>query len=376
MKVGFAGRWDPRDKRSWSGTYYYTYQEIKKHYDVEIYLFKWPFYVRERLLLHKQMQKLAGKKAAVEYLTGFAKFFSHQLEKELLKRKVDILYVPAAPQLIAFCKTEIPIIYMTDATFFQLQGYYHSYRDVATYNIRQGVSLDKQAFMQATHNMTASEWTQQSAIQDYGISESKITVAPLGPNLDRIPAIDEIRKEKSRICRLLFLGVEWERKGGDIALATFRALRKSNFPVELIIVGCTPPVTVNDPGISVIPFINKNIPEEAEKMFALIRDSHFLFLPTRAECAGLVYCEASAFGIPSITTNTGGVTTYVVDGINGYALPLDAGPEEYAEKISSLYTDTPAYYELCRNSRVQYEKLLNWEAWGRSFREIAERIHQ
>ena len=34
MKVGFAGRWDPRDKRSWSGTYYYTYQEIKKHYEV------------------------------------------------------------------------------------------------------------------------------------------------------------------------------------------------------------------------------------------------------------------------------------------------------------------------------------------------------
>lgn len=45
---------------------------------------------------------------------------------------------------------------------------------------------------------------------------------------------------------------------------------------------------------------------------------NFLLLPTIAECAGIVFAEASGYGIPSITYDTGGVGTYVIDGINGF----------------------------------------------------------
>ena len=34
MKVGFAARWSPLDKKSWSGTSYYTYQENKKYNEI------------------------------------------------------------------------------------------------------------------------------------------------------------------------------------------------------------------------------------------------------------------------------------------------------------------------------------------------------
>ena len=123
-QIGFAGRWDPLDKTAWSGTYFHSYTAIKKYYPVETFYYKWPWHVRERLILHKQFQKLGNKKAAVEFLKGYAKHFSKQLERELLKRKVDMLFVPSAPQLIAYCKTDLPVVYLTDATFFQLQGYY------------------------------------------------------------------------------------------------------------------------------------------------------------------------------------------------------------------------------------------------------------
>ena len=82
MKVGFAGRWNPLDKTAWSGTYFNAYQAIKKYNDIEIFYYKWPWHVRERLILHKQFQKLGNKKAAVEFLRGYAKYFSKQLEKE------------------------------------------------------------------------------------------------------------------------------------------------------------------------------------------------------------------------------------------------------------------------------------------------------
>jgi glycosyltransferase involved in cell wall biosynthesis len=374
MKAGFAGRWNPLDKAAWSGTYFYSYQAIKKYYPVEIFHYKWPWHVRERLILHKQLQKLVNKKAAVEFLKGYAKYFSHQLEKELLKRKVDVLFVPAASQLIAYCNTSVPVIYMADATFFQLQGYYPLFRDIADYNIKQGVEADRRAFEKATHCMLASAWTRRSAIADYDILDSKITVAPLGANMDIIPRADEVKKGKNKICTLVFIGVEWERKGGQIALDTFYALKKDGVQVQLTIIGCIPPVEINDSNIKVIPFINKHNENESRQLYDIIRGSDFLLLPTRAECAGVVFCEASAFGVPSITTNTGGVTTYVEDGVNGYALPLSATAADYAGKIKELFHNEIRFEELCASSRKKYENELNWDKWGESFHNIANKI--
>lgn len=374
MKIGFAGRWSPLDKTAWSGTYFFAYQAIKKNFDVQYFHYKWSWYVREQLILHKQIQKLQNRKIAVEFLRGYAKWFSKELEKELHQVKPDVLFVPGAPQLIAYCKTTVPIIYMADATFQQLQGYYDSFGNLAAYNMQQGIELDQKAFDNAAHCMLASDWARQSAIDDYHIPENKITVQPLGANLDIIPSVSELKKEKNKICQLLFLGVDWERKGGQIALDTFYALKKKGMQVQLTIVGCTPPVPVYENDITVIPFINKNIKKEATLLYNIFQQTDFLLLPTRAECAGLVFCEASAFGIPSITTDTGGVSTYVQNGINGFTLPLSSGAEAYADKILDLYTNDDAYRQLCINSRKKYDATLNWDAWGDSFRQVAERV--
>lgn len=374
MKVGFAGRWSALDKTAWSGSYFNSYNAIKKYYDTEIFYYKWPWHVRERLILHKQFQKLTHKKAAVEFLTGYAKYFSKQLEKELLKRKVDLLFVPSAPQLIAYCKTNIPIIYLTDASFFQLQGYYPLFKDIASYNIAQGIAMDKLAFGKAANCMLTSDWAKRSAIADYHIPENKITVVPFGANLDVIPSVQELKKEKNKICQLLFLGVEWERKGGQIALDTFYTLQKRGLPVQLTIIGCVPPVAITDTNITIIPFINKNNAAEASRLYSIFLNSDLLLLPTRAECAGIVFCEASAFGVPSITTNTGGVGTYVEDGINGFALPFSAGADAYADTITRLFADDENYRQLCISSRKKYETELNWDSWGKKFNSIAEKI--
>ncbi len=376
MKIGFVGRWSPEDKSAWSGTYYFAWKEISKHYQVEQFHYKWIFYIREYLILHKQVQKIRNKKIAVEFLKGYAKYFSKQLEKDLAKRKVDILFCPGAPQLLAYCNTDIPIIYLADATFQQLQHYYLSFRDLANYNIKQGIELDKRTYKKSTHIMLASDWAKSSAINDYGIAENKISVAPLGANLEKWPSETDTKKEKTAVCNLLFLGVEWERKGGQIALDTFYQLQKNNFNVRLTIVGCVPPFIIEDPHVSVIPFINKNIPAEEKILEEIIHKSHFLLLPTRAECAGIAFCEASAYGIPSITTDTGGVSSYVENGINGFALPFSATAKDYAKSIQEIYLDNDKYTALCKNSRKKFEEILNWEAWGKSFCNIAELIYK
>jgi glycosyltransferase involved in cell wall biosynthesis len=378
MKIGFASRLSPLDKRSWSGTAYYSYQQIKKNYGVEIFNYKWTWRVREWLTMQKSLnRKFFKKQTAVEFLRSYAKYFSKQLQKDLAKRPVDLLFVSASSQLIAYLETDIPIIYMTDATFQQLQGYYPGFSNLAAYNIKQGIELDKKAFQKTAHCMLASEWNKNSAINDYGIDANRISVIPCGANLDMIPAATELNMDASGQCRLLFLAVEWDRKGGEIALETYRMLKQRGLNPHLHIIGCVPPHDLSgEENITVIPFLDKNNQEDFQQLHKVFLQTDLLLLPTRAECAGVVFSEASAYGIPSITTDTGGVTTYVQNGINGFALPFNAGADQFAQKIEQLVSNPNAYQNLKQSSRKYYEERLNWDLWGRQFQQIAERLVQ
>ena len=128
--------------------------------------------------------------------------------------------------------------------------------------------------------------------------------------------------------------------------------------------------------ITIIPFLDKNNPDEFQKLHAIFLQTDFLLLPTLAECAGVVFSEASAYAIPSITTDTGGVTTYVRNGINGFTIPLQAGAEAYADKISGLISDKETMTRLKLSARKFYEENLDWGRWGLQFQLIAERLLQ
>jgi glycosyltransferase involved in cell wall biosynthesis len=88
----------------------------------------------------------------------------------------------------------------------------------------------------------------------------------------------------------------------------------------------------------------------------------------------MVFCEASAYGLPSITTNTGGVCGAVKDGENGFMLPLSARGQDYAEVIAKVYSDDRLYYGLVRSSRAAFEDRLNWDAWGMSVKNLLDQL--
>jgi glycosyltransferase involved in cell wall biosynthesis len=132
-----------------------------------------------------------------------------------------------------------------------------------------------------------------------------------------------------------------------------------------------PPVQINDPDVTVIPYLDKNNPTDFTRLNDILLHTDFLLLPTRAECAGIVFCEASAYGIPSITTDTGGVSTYIRTGENGYTLPTEAGPDDYALQIQQVINNPQLLTELKKRSRYYYDSTLSWEVWGKRFYEIA-----
>jgi glycosyltransferase involved in cell wall biosynthesis len=161
-------------------------------------------------------------------------------------------------------------------------------------------------------------------------------------------------------CRLLFVGVEWERKGGAVAVETARLLNKLGIKTTLTIVGCQPEGDVPS-YVEVSGFLNKHSPQARKQLEDLYRRATFFILPTRAEASAIVYCEASAFGLPTLTFRTGGVEDYVRDGVNGVCLPLDSGPANFAETAKEIIEDRDRYSALCLGAFNEYKTRLNWD---------------
>jgi glycosyltransferase involved in cell wall biosynthesis len=174
---------------------------------------------------------------------------------------------------------------------------------------------------------------------------------------------------------LLFLGVSWENKGGNIAFDTLLALLQSGIDATLTVCGCVPPDELHHPKMKVIPFLNKNDAQQKKALDQLFIMSDFLILPTRFDCTPIVFCEAGAFGLPCIAPITGGIASVITEDVNGFLVPYDASGSTYAEKIKAVYTDEKKYSDLVISSRNNYERQLNWNSWAERIKEaLAEKI--
>jgi glycosyltransferase involved in cell wall biosynthesis len=129
-------------------------------------------------------------------------------------------------------------------------------------------------------------------------------------------------------------------------------------------VGTVPPSHIRHEKLTIIPQLDKNCPQQRQRLNQLLQQSHFLLLPSRAECYGISLCEASAFGLPVITTAVGGISTVVRNGRNGYKLPLSADSADYADILIQILANSDHYQRLTRSSRAEYDQRLNWNCWS------------
>ena len=367
MKIAFLTANDPTDRRSWSGTHYKMLQSLKQQFSEVVVLgpVTKPKLLDSILIL---IQKLSLKFFSSRYnkyhnfLSSI--YYGKQFEKEIKGQNFDLIFAPAASNEIAFFKTEIPICYLSDTSFGQINNYYQVFSNLSKWSKWESNCVEKRAIKKSDRLVYSSEWAAQFVINEYNVNPNKVRVIPFGANIDFIPLKKEIEKNYSMQINLLFAAKEWHQKGGGIVLETFHILERNNKNIKLNILGCHPSVKGLGDNIQVIPFLNKNKPEEEKRFLNLFREAHLFFLPTRADCTPIVLCEANAFGIPVITTATGGVTSLVEDGANGFALPLDSGPEEYAAIIQELLDEPNKLKEMTEKARRKFEKELNWDNWA------------
>ena len=301
-----------------------------------------------------------------------AKYYASVFDRKLKAGNYDIIFAPAASTEIAYLDTKLPICYYSDTSVSQIRDYYNTFSNLIKISENETELIQSRALQKSKIVIHSSEWATRYVVENYGVKETQAFTVALGANIDEAPGRDvfEAKMVNKNKCNLLLLGMNWERKGGAIAFEALRELINLGVDATLTICGCVPPAQFRHDKMIVIPFLDKNNEEHYNQFLQLLRDTHFLILPTRAECSAIVYAEASAYGIPSITTATGGVASMIEDNVNGFMLPLEAGGAEYARVIKELFMNDEKYAELVYSSRAKYDNELNWNTWGKRIKDI------
>lgn len=373
VRVALIQHWDARDVRKWSGTIYFSKAAIERHVGPVVDLSPSPIPLLPFRVARQLIRRLTGQWYSYEHDMMLARFLGGIFSRRIARAQPDLVFAPAASGCVGFLNTKVPIVYYSDATFRVMRDYNAGFTNVVGRTAKGGEELERRAIEKAALALFSSEWAAESAIRDYGADPNKVETVYIGANMGSPPRREEVLPRKlPRKVRMLMVAVSWERKGGPIAMETLRRLLEMGFDVELNVVGCAPPEGTDDRRIRVIPFLNKSLPEDRARFDRLWKGSDLLLLPTRYEAAGLVFCEAGAYGVPVVTTRTGGTPALVINGRNGITLDPEAGGEQYAEAIAEVLSNPDAYERLCEGSRDEFEARLNWEAWGRRVAELVE----
>lgn len=362
MNIIFLTTLNPYDINNWSGTTYYVYNTLKKNHNVKVIGNN----ILPQIVCYCQ-RNFATRDSLYKYSPLIGTICKEQINHF---PNCDLIFFGDL-YLGRFLEVNIPIVHFSDVTYHSFKDYSGRKEDEET--IRDTEMVEKNLLLNKYSTIIySSEWAKQNTIDYYNVDPGKIHVVEFGAN---IPTPDNWQKNiQTDICNLVFIGRNWQKKGGEKILAAYRKLKSEEFPCTLTIIGSTPQVPYDeDDNLVVIPYLDKSQPGHLEKLTNIMKESHFLVLPTEFDAYGIVFCEASAYGVPSIAADVGGVSQPIRQGLNGYLLPPDATAEDYAKKIRTIFSDKESYLKLRASSRNEFETRLNWDVWSKKVNNILEK---
>jgi starch synthase len=180
---------------------------------------------------------------------------------------------------------------------------------------------EARVYRQAAAIFPLSERLRRSFVEDFGVRSDRVRAIYAGPNLDpaRVGG-GEPRPDDGRPPTILFVGLQFERKGGDLLLQSFRRVRHHLRDARLVLAG-VPLGYVSEPGVTCLGVLDRNKPTEAAQLADAYASAHVFAMPTRFEPFGIAFVEAMHFGLPCIGPRAWAVPEIITDGETGFTVP-------------------------------------------------------
>ena len=371
MKIAYLCDISPHEAWSYSSGNARIFNALKSQgAELEIIDNNWHHLEIIRKMIHKMPVSINWRLRWRLHLL-FSRIISKTVTAELEKSRYDALFCPYSFQSLASIRLPYPMlrVFTSDATptaykRSEIGASFGSFLSISRLLDPAILRAETRIFRANDLNIWPSEWQKEQADRIYGLSDDQSHVIPWGANIS-VPDLDfsgPPAPSKGNV-RMLLVGRDWFAKGGPLVFETLQKLRANGINAHLTVIGCTPPEFHCSEDMTIFPSLDKTKKDEMAQFEKQYRNAHFLVMPS-FESYGFAFCEASAYGLPSIGLRVGGVP--IAEGINGHALPANSGPQNFSDCITSYLGRANKYKALRVSSRQYFEATLNWGAWGRS----------
>lgn len=247
----------------------------------------------------------------------------------------DLFFFQSHRLCVPFAKyiRSIPTIVALDATPRSAhRGNVLAYSWLARIKATASTLLDKfwyePIFKNVDFFLARTALVRDSLIDDYHIAPERIAIT-YSPLKLATPTSAAIMRDGDKP-RLLFIGNDFDRKGGPFLLTLFEKYLQNR---------CTLTIISKDPslenyrwpkGVTFIPGVNHG------EIFNFYRLSDIFVMPTFKDEMGIVICEAMTAGLPVIARDAGAQAELIDDGKTGFLMPYASNQEQWADRIAQL----------------------------------------
>lgn len=292
---------------------------------------------------------------------------SARVQAQLAGHDLDLLFGACISSALYQLKTDLPIVYFSDATSRLINTTYP--RLAARGRVRHETleELERTSLARVTRAAFASPATHDSAIEHLGVPPERAGVIPMGahvvpadPASVRAPA----DPPSARDCRLLIIAADPVRKRVDLAVRTAETLRSRGVHATLTVVGPGTPRARRSPAAEFAGPLRLSSPDDVQRLRALLRASHLQLLPSVGEAFGIAPAESAHFARPAVVSDAGGLPFVVQHDETGLVLPVDADHNRWADAVAALVRDPDRYRRYSTAALARARAELNWSAWA------------
>jgi len=242
----------------------------------------------------------------------------------------------------------------TDMTVSQaVQTPYFLRNTLSAQGTREAIKAQKEIFDTCEAVFVPSRWAKHSVCADYDIPDNRVFVVGAGASLDG--AESTVKPDGLNI---LFVGRNWQRKGGPILLDVFRKLQQKRPSVTLSVIGTHHHSSF--PGVRFFGPLNKRKPAQYARLHNAFTRADVLCVPSLFEPFGLVFLEAQLYAVPPVTFFGEGRDDAIRDGVTGI-LVRERTPEALYEKLLHLLLDRERIRQMGKAGRAFVKNTYTWQ---------------
>lgn len=367
IKLNICSIGDPTDPKTWSGTPYNLYSELKKNGNLGRAFDSNASNSKIEKLIPRILSKIfystsKDRERGFIYRSLNAARVTRETSRSITNLTLhtgtfDLPFVtlPRNQKHYLYC----------DSTWSLWSSHSTGMDGYSEKMLADAEKLEKKAYGQMEHIFPVSDYVKRNLINHYRINPEKITVVGTGLGIIK-PYFGEKNYAKRKI--LFAAKGRFEDKGGHLVLKAFEILSESNPDIELLIVGqneYTDTITVQN--VTTHGFIS------IDELQTIFNECTLFLMPALNEPWGLVYLEALACKMPIVGLNRNSFPEISDYGKHGVGLD-SVDPEKLALLLTDMLKDQDRLKKMGQQAQAYCLEKYSWENTVSTILQTIERI--